>query len=143
MMLEIEIGEDAAPSTCACCGVESRVGHGFIYNNKDAYAVYYVGWTPLHRERGVTLAVAIGEWGDGSAAKDRTCFGLEVHEGERQVLIRFIEPEESPWSSTEVLGPMISRNDSLNHNASTDVLRVAEYIVREHPSVREFLGILT
>lgn len=140
-MLEIEIGEDAELSTCACCGVESRVGHGFVYNNKHAYAVYYVGWTPRHRERGVTLAVAIGEWGDGSAVGNRTCFGLEAHEGERQVLMRFIEPEESPWRSTDLLGPMISRKDALGHDASRDALNVAEYIFREHPSVREFLRI--
>ena len=138
-MLELELGEDAESSRCHCCDNSSNTGYGFVYKDGHPYAVYYVAWSTHHRENGVTMAVAIGEWDDGSTAEDRTCFGLEAYEGERYVLFRFINPESSPWSQTDLLGNMIGREDALRHPRSADILAVAELIVRGHPSVRDFL----
>src|SRR5687768_1754183 len=108
-MLDLEPGEDATTSRCHCCGNDSNTGHGFVYKDERPYAVYYVGWSTGHRETGVTMALAIGEWNDSSTAEDRTCFGLEAYEGEHRVLFRFIDPESSPWSRTDLLGNMIRR----------------------------------
>ena len=138
-MLYIELGEDAKTSRCDCCGQESNVGHGFVHKGAHPYAVYFVAWSAGHREKGVTMAIAIGEWNDDSTAEDRACFGLEAYEGEHHVLFRFIDPESSPWSRTDLLGEMLRRDESLMHPCSADILAVAETIVRRHPSVREFL----
>lgn len=139
-MFVLEPGEDNDGERCECCGTESRTGHGFIYKGATPHAVYYVGWVPGHRDQGVTMAIAVGEWDTGSTPAQRTCFGLEVHEGERDVLFRFIDPEESPWGHSELLGSMSRREDALKHPLSKEVLSLAEIIVRGHPSVREFLA---
>jgi hypothetical protein len=140
-MLELELGEDEKISRCRCCGRESKTGHGFVYKDQQPFSVYYVGWSSAHKERGVTMAIAIGEWDDNATAEDRTCFGLEAYEAENKILFRFINPEESPWSQTELLGKMIYRGDASNHQLSNEVFAIAELIVNEHPSLKIFLGI--
>jgi hypothetical protein len=139
-MFELELGEDASTSKCSCCGIDSSIGHGFVYKNSAPYAVYYAGWSFNHRERGVTMAIAIGRWDEDSTSEDRTAFGLNAYEGENDILFQFLDPESSPWGSTSLLGNMIRRDDALNHPLKPDLLIVAETIVRNHLGIRAFLG---
>jgi hypothetical protein len=138
--IEIEVGDDAKRSQCHCCGVESKTGHGFVYKDGDARAVYYAGWTPAHPERGVTLAIAIGDWSDEATSGDRVCFGLDAYEGEHEILFRFVEPEDSPWPVTELFGTMLDRNEALVHPLSNEALAIAEAITRQHSAIHGYLG---
>jgi hypothetical protein len=140
---DIEIGEDCNASVCPCCVQKSCTGHGFIYKNDDAYAVYYAGWSNAHAEKKVSLALAIGKWDDDSNNKDRTCFGIEAYEGEDHILFRVIEPDESPWPRTDLMGAMLSRKESLNHPLLKEVFIIAEEVVRNHTAIKEYLGIPT
>jgi hypothetical protein len=141
-MLTIELGEDQKIGRCHCCGTASETGHGFIYKNGTPYGVYYAGWAAGHKERGVTLAIALGEWDEGTTSQQRTCVGLEAYEGKSEILFRFIEPDSSPWPDTELFGRMVSREEAVKHRLRPEVLAVAEMIVREHPAVRQFLNAL-
>jgi hypothetical protein len=136
----IEIGEDCKSSRCHCCGKESCVGHGFVSKDGDAYAVYYAGWSNAHLEKKVTFAIAVGEWQDGSTPSDRVCFGLEAYEAENKILFRVIEPSESPWRDTDLLGKMISRDEGLKHPFLEEIFIIIENIVRKHTAVREYLN---
>lgn len=136
---DIEVGENKNASTCHCCGKESCVGHGFIYKDDDAYAVYYVGWSDAHPDKKVSFALAIGEWDDDSTSSDRACFGIEMYEGEDEILFRVIEPSESPWADTDLLGQMLARKETLAHSLLDEVIAIAEYIVRNHVALREYL----
>lgn len=136
----VEIGENSESSVCHCCGKESCVGHGFVYKESDAYAVYYAGWSTSHSEKKVTFALAIGEWGDDSVSNDRTCFGLEVYESGDEFLFRVIEPDESPWANTDLLGEMVSRSEALNHPLIREVFVITENIIREHMAIWEHLN---
>lgn len=138
-MFEIEVGENVRISKCDCCGAESRNGHGFVHSDGSARAVYYVGWTDKHRERGVAMAIAIGEWDDASTAQDRTGFGLVAHEEGERILFGFVGPDDSPWPRTELFGSMVDREAALAHPLSEEALLIAEAVVRSHPAVREFL----
>jgi hypothetical protein len=51
-----------------------------------------------------------------------------------------INPTESPWGDTPLLGKMLGREQALAHSALKEVLHVAEHIVREDPRVRHFLN---
>ena len=128
----VEIGENSESSTCYCCGQESEIGHGFVYKDGDAYAVYYAGWSVNHSDKKITIALAIGEWGDDSTYVDRTCFGLEAYEEEKDILFSVIDAEKSPWTDTDLLGKMLSRKDALKHPLIKETFVIAEHIVRIH-----------
>ena len=138
---EIEIGENSSPSLCYCCNDKSYTGHGFIYKDGDAYAVYYIGWSTNHTEKKVSIALALGEWNDDSTSDDRICFGLEAYEAEKDILFRVIDPKESPWSKTDLLGDMISREQGLNHQLLGEVLIVVEEVLRNHTAIRNYLNL--
>lgn len=138
---DIEIGENRKPSICSCCGRESSVGHGFVYKGGDAYAVYYAGWTPGHPDKKVSFAIALGKWDDNSTSADRTCFGIEVYEGKEEILFRVINPDESPWGNTDLLGEMLSRQDALDHPLLQEVFAITEKVIRGHDTIRQYLAI--
>ncbi|UOG36199.1 hypothetical protein MAL01_19210 (plasmid) [Leptospira noguchii] len=140
-MYSIEIGENEKSSECYCCGRESSVGHGFVYKNAIAYAVYYIGWSNAHEQRKITFALAIGKWDDTSTAKDRQCFGFEAYEKDEKIAFRIIDPSESPWPHTELLGEMLSRTESLVNPLLKEVFSIAEEIIQNHPAVRQYLNL--
>ncbi len=137
-MLEIEVGENESEAKCHCCGEPGSTGHGFVYSGGDARAVYYAAWSSAHAEGGVSFAIAVGEWDDDSTSRDRVCFGLEAYEGEDDIHFQFIDPSESPWPETELMGAMIGREEALDSDKKKEVLRIAEEVIREHPAIRRF-----
>jgi len=134
----IEIGENCNASICSCCNSESYVGHGFVYKSHEAYAVYYAGWTPSHIEKRVSFAVAIGEWDDNSTSDQRTCFGLEAYDGGNNIHFRIIDPENSPWGSTELLGQMLRRVDALENPLLEQVFDIVELVISRHLAIHNF-----
>jgi len=136
----VEIGENSEPSTCYCCGQKSEIGHGFVYKDRDARAVYYAGWAANHSDKKITIALAVGEWSDDSTSADRTCFGLEAYEGDKDILFSVIDAENSPWTDTDLLGKMLSRKDALKHPLLKEVFVIAEHIVRNHNAINKYLN---
>ena len=61
---QLELGDTGEMAPCDCCGAKSRTAHGFVYRGGDAYAVYYAGWSDGPPGRGVSLAIAVGEWAE-------------------------------------------------------------------------------
>ncbi len=109
--------------------------HGFVYRNGDAFAVYYAGWSPGHEERGVTMAIATGEWAENSGPGDRISIGLQVHSKETEIQFRVVDPEHSPWGETALFGKMLSRDHALASSAWKPTLEVAELVARDDPRV--------
>ena len=138
---DIEIGENKNASICHCCGKNSCIGHGFVYKDDSAYAVYYVGWSEAHSDKKISIALAIGEWNEDSTVADHTCFGIEVYEAKDEILLRVIEPAQSPWANTALLGSMLAKQDSLSHPLLKEVFVIVECILRGHKALREYLGI--
>jgi hypothetical protein len=140
MNLQLEAGEADRPTRCECCGRVSRTVHGFIYKDGDAYAVYYAGWSEGHPDRGVTMAVAVGEWDDNSDASDRVSVGLEAWSAVSKIQFAVLEPEQSPWANTDLLGAMLARPTALAHPVLPAIFEVAEHVVTCDERVASFLN---
>lgn len=137
----IELGEDSTTSVCKCCNEKSCTGHGFVYKNNDAFAVYYVAWSKAHYPKKVTFALAIGLWDEQSTSKDRTCIGFEAYESESDILFRVIEPDESPWPKTDLMGEMLEKSEAMGSSLLQEAFVIAEEVVRNHPSVNAYLNV--
>lgn len=136
----LEIGESQLVAICHCCGQHSYNAHGFIYKNDVAYAVYYAAWSDLHEHKNVTLALCIGEWGEASSSAERSCFGLDAFAHVQQIELRFIEPDQSPWPTTELLGNMLKRSESLAHPLLSEVLSLVKLILQNHAALAEYMA---
>jgi len=139
-MLRLEVGEPPEARPCECCGATSRTAHGFVYRDGDAYAIYYAGWSDGHPERGASMAVAVGEWAEGSSPADRVSVGVRAIPTPSSVDFTVLNPDESPWGETPLLGKMLGRDQALAHPALAEVMDVAEHIVRDDARVRSFLN---
>ncbi len=138
-MLKLELGESGEAAPCECCDARSRTAHGFVYRDDDAYAVYYAGWSDGHPGRGVTLAIAVGEWTEGSSPSDRVSIGILAMPTPSSVDFKVMSPADSPWGDTPLLGKMLGREHALAHPALKEAMHVAEHIVRDDARVRRFL----
>lgn len=114
--------------------------HGFVYRSGDAFAIYYAGWSHSHRERGVTMAIATGEWAEGSGPQDRTSIGLEARPTATEIQFTAVGPQQSPWGETALFGKMLSRESAVASPSLKLTLEVAELVVREDARIRAVLG---
>jgi len=138
--ITIEQGPEQEPKYCTCCGNKTLTVHGFVYNDNNAYAVYFASWTLGHRERGVSMAIGLGEWGDGSSPEKRRSMGLECRTTGDQYQFVVIEPEQSPWGKSEFLGRMLPREKALDDIQIKEFFQIADHIIQEDPRVRAFLN---
>jgi len=132
-------GEDNV-AQCACCGAQSRSVHGFVYNDDDAYAIYYAGWSDTHPEKGVSIAIAVGEWSEGSSPADRTSVGITAKSTPSAIEFSVLNGDESPWAYTPLFGQMLDRDRALTHPRLKEIFHVAEHVVRDDERVRCFLN---
>ena len=139
--LEIEVSEDERSSVCHCCGKESSVSHGFVYKAGAARAIYGAQWSTKHSRPTVNFAIAIGEWDDdGRRTTNTVCFGLNLYDGGDDVAFRVIDPEESPWPDSDLMGTMLCRSEGLRHPLLNEVFSIVENVVHHHPSIRNYLS---
>jgi hypothetical protein len=134
--LSLEAGLQESGTACDCCGTRSTTVHGFVYRSGDAFAIYYAGWSNQHPERGVTMAIATGEWAEGSGLEDRTSIGMEARPTATEIQFIVVGPEQSPWGETPLFGKMLSRECAIASPALKSILEVAELVVRNDQRVR-------
>jgi hypothetical protein len=137
--LALEMGPQDLGIECDCCGVRSTTVHGFVYQRGNAFAVYYAGWSQKHPDRGVTLAIATGEWGEGSSPADRVSIGLKARSSEDEIQFTVLTADESPWGDTPMFGKMLQRKEALSHPRLAQTFAIADLIVDKDERVHRFL----
>lgn len=85
------------------------------------------------------MAIATGEWDEGSGPADRVSIGLKVHSTETDIHFSVLDPGESLWGQTPLFGEMLSRDVAMRHSALQETFEIAEFVVREDPRVHAFL----
>jgi hypothetical protein len=138
--ITIEPGEAKEPTYCECCGNKTLTVHGFVYNNNDAYAVYFASWTIGHLERGVTMAIGLGQWGEGATPNQRRSVSLECRTTEEQIQFAVIDPGQSPLGRTEFLGRMLPRDAALKDAEIKEFFHIAEHVVHDDPRISSFIN---
>jgi hypothetical protein len=138
-MLTIELTEPPSSFRCECCGGTTISLTRFVYANDDAFAVYYASFTDSHPERIVSLAVGMGEWGEGSTPADRRAFALALRATDEQYQVMVVDTARSPWRDVEILGRMLDRAEALADPWIRDVFHVTDHIVMQDPQVKAYL----
>src|SRR5690242_11030249 len=76
MRLEIRPEDEKAFGPCECCGNMTRRVWGYVYDNEEPIAAYFVEWTPGHFEPEANFDLILGKWGAGTGAADRKAVAL-------------------------------------------------------------------
>ena len=137
-MLTFEF-EEPRSTKCECCGGVTTSLTRFVYEDGDAYAVYYARFGVVHEPRVVEAVVSIGEWGEGSGPWDRVAFPFRLRATEAEYQVTVVDAAESPWEGTELLGRMLDRAEALRHERLEEVFHISDHMVRDDIPLREYL----
>ena len=137
--LTLEVGREPRSTTCPHCGRETRSTAGFIYRDDDAYAVYFGSLAAHDDGPRAILAIGIGTCGPNQDNADLSAF-LSLSTTATEVRFGFIDPLNSGWSGSTVLGVQLSADQARTHRMRSDFLTVAELIARDDPAVASNLS---
>jgi len=82
---------------CDCCGRSSRCVWGLVYVEDRSTAAYYVHWTLGHvSDRGASIDLILGEWGETTAPGDRSVLALAYRLTDTGPAMMVIDAEQGP-----------------------------------------------
>ena len=137
-MLTIEFAEAPPATRCECCGGTTTTLTRFIHQDGDAYAIYYARFSDNHPQQTVSLAVGLGDWDEHAEPSSRTAFALELRQVNGCFQVMVVDQERCPWKNTMVLGPILDRQDALQHPRINEVFHIADHMVAEDPVIRTY-----
>jgi hypothetical protein len=131
--------EEPKSSTCSCCGGTTASLTRFVYEDGNAYAIYYARFGVGHEPRVLQAVVSIGGWGEGTGPWDRVAFALKLWSDEGQYQVAVVDAAESPWSGVELLGRMLDRPEALEHERLHEVFHISDHMVSDDTPLRNYL----
>lgn len=123
---------------CECCGSASTRLTRFVYQNGEAFAVYYALLSKGHSEREIQLVVSLGEWDADEVPDCRVAFSLVMWATESDYNVRAMNADESPWHNIKILGRMLNRDEALVHPWIDDVFHITDHIVEDDAEIKSF-----
>ena len=127
-------------ATCECCGGVTTTLTRFVYEDGDAYAIYYARFGVTHEPRVVDAVVSIGDWGEESEPWDRVAIAFSLRAGETEYRVTVVDAAESPWQGKALLGRMLDRAEALEHERLAEVFHISDHMVREDIPLRDYLN---
>lgn len=137
-MLEIEF-EEPLNEICDCCGSTTVGLTRFVYENDNAFAIYYIRFTKDHDDKDALGLISLGEWGADEIPESRTSFLFKLWLDNENWNVGILNGEESPWNS-EILGKILQREEALNHPWIKDVFYITDHMVEEDQELIKYFN---
>lgn len=138
-MLSFEFEPPREQDPCPCCGGRTTALTRFVHKDEDAHAVYLATFSGNHPEKVVSLAVGLGEWGEGATTNDRVAFAMQLRCTAAGFAVAVVDGNTSPWSGAAFLGRLLSREEALAHPLIREAFHLTDHIVEEDEPIREYL----
>ena len=137
-MIEIEF-ETPIEDKCVCCGEEEIRLTRFVYQDGDAFAVYYAKFTKNHDDKVVYGLIGLGAWGEGAEPFDRIAFSFKIWTNNDNYQVGLTDREESPWKEVDFLGKILDRQEGLTHPFIKDVFHITDHMVTDDKVIVDYL----
>jgi hypothetical protein len=130
--------EEPSSQICECCGGVTTTLTRFIYEDGDAFGIYYARFSRTHPQQIVQAIVSLGDWGEGSGPWDRLAFPIEIRTAETEFQVGAVDAIDSPWQDVDIIGRILDRSEALGHDRIKDVWHVSDHMVADDPAIREY-----
>lgn len=138
-MIKIEF-EDPKTDLCECCGNTTTRLTRFVYQDGDAFAVYYVLFTDGHTDKVAYCLVGLGEWGGNGEPEMRTAFAVNIWDDNENWAVTITDRDVSPWCHVKFLGKILNRGEALQHPWIKDVYHITDHIIAEDEPVKKYFA---
>ena len=138
-MFEIETTEPRL-TVCACCNKPLTNITGFVAREGEPWAIYKGCFGESHPEKGVHLGIGVDDVGGAPEWKGRVAFSFWVRIESDEYRTTVIDKVESPWGNSSVLGPMLDREEALDHPLLNEVFHLIDHIVIEDKAIKELFA---
>ena len=133
--------EASTESVCECCQNTTVKLTRFVYQDDNAFAVYYAQFTPGHDAKRLSGIIGLGEWGnDELGPESRLAFPFQIWLNGDNFQVGLVDAADSPWREVTFLGRILNREEALGHKWLDDVFHITDHIVTEDPDVVKFFG---
>jgi hypothetical protein len=137
-MLTFEF-EEPEITRCECCGGEHSTLIRYIYQDGDAYAVYYARFSEAHRDHPVHGLVALEDWSEEAGPWDRVAFAIELWSDEDAYRVSVVDSAKSPWNHVTALGRILDREEALAHERLQEVFHISDHLTEDDGALRAYL----
>lgn len=137
-MIEIEF-EEPHILECECCGKPIKKLTRFVYQDGDAFAVYYGQFTPSHNEKCAKFLIGIGEWDSEDEITMKYAFSLHLWQDDDNWNTRITDADECPWES-DGIGKILQREEALDNKYIKDVYHISDHIVAEDNEIIDYFN---
>ena len=139
-MIEIEFAEPKE-EICKCCGNTTVRLTRFVYQDNDAFAVYYAQFTKAHKEKRLSGLISLGEWGNDDVGPEaRLAFPFQIWMDEENYKVGLVDAEDSPWSHVTFMGRILDREEALKHGWINDVFHITDHMVTEDKEIMDYFN---
>jgi len=106
----LKIEEDGrSTGTCECCGNQTISVSGFISDQNQSLAAYFVAYTNGQPEHGAEFTFVVGNWSEGAMAHDR--FVIVLHHFPERGFMIDSDIAEKKANLRELASNFLSRDD--------------------------------
>jgi hypothetical protein len=120
---------------CPCCGNRTHTVWGYIHQNDATLAVYYVRWTPGHLDRGASVELLIGDWGEESKATDRQAVLLRYGVTAKGAGFMVVDAEAP--ASDDLVGKALKRKEVVGTPLAEQAFALADAIWLKEKRIAE------
>jgi hypothetical protein len=115
---------------CDCCGNESRSIWGMVHRKDGpSVAAYWIQWTVGHlREPGAKLDLVLGDWGEGTDARDRFGIALVHRELEDGTPSLTVVDADDRFRHSDLAAAALLRRDVIDTPLAEQAFSVADAI---------------
>lgn len=137
--LRLEILPDSHKTfgPCGCCGEMTSRVWGYVYQESDALAAYFVEWTPGHQGQQANFDLIVGIWGEDTDASDRQAIAVEFRKLESGPAFRVIDAKYRAVSKSTLIAEGLDRDSVIGAPLAAQVFAICDLIYLEDPRISE------
>ncbi len=128
LQLFIEPKDEQTFGPCDCCGNMTQRVWGYVYDNDDALATYFVEWTPAHVEQSANYDLIVGRWGDNTSASDRVAIALKYRYLHSGPAFMVINADDRPVARNANVGKALMRDQVIGTELAGTAFAICDEI---------------
>lgn len=123
---------------CQCCDQDSIFITNYIFEGGAPRGAYVAYFTNGHQEKGVHMALTVGDWSEDASNQDRHTFLMDLWQDKTHDNVRFMDWHGDVWQAMDFPGIKHDRDAALSHKQLDQLYLIKDHIIAKDGIIRRF-----